>query len=239
LFAPGLISLQEWMVANNAVELQTGQLTSALDRLMRVLEDPRPVFQAIAGALEAETERNFEAQGRPSWVPLSAATIAARKKSNTGKSVLLILQDHGNLASSLSTDYGDDFALVGAGGAASAYAAVHQFGADIRHPPRQTEVRLRTDSKGNLLRQRKEGSARNLAVFAKQGSTAAGVAPSAARDQVRSSWHEVGEYAVHIPARPYLPFAGPANAAVLQPEAEASVMEIVQRALLDPFEFSS
>jgi hypothetical protein len=46
-----------------------------------------------------------------------------------------------------------------------AYAAVHEFGAVIHHPPRKGTVRLRTDVHGELLRQNVDSF---LAVFAKK-----------------------------------------------------------------------
>ena len=59
---------------------------------------------------------------------------------------------------------------VGAGNVQSAigsnviYAAIHEFGGTIHHDARESKVRLRTDAKGNRLRQ---SSNPNLFVFAK------------------------------------------------------------------------
>lgn len=211
-------------MSGEVIQLDAGAAAQALQALETAVSDASPMFRAIAGALEAETERNFAAQGRPSWVPLSKATIAERTKRNRGSSVLKILQDRGILAASVTSEWGADYALVGAGGAASAYAGVHQFGATITRPPYSVKVRLRTDAKGNLVRQGAEGKAKNLAVFAKDS-----------HKRVRESWHEVGEYTVNIPARPYLPFFGSAQNGVLQPEAAKSVLDIVQNALQGPF----
>ena len=199
------------------IEINTGAAAAKLAEAQKLLANGRSMFQQIAQVLEAETERNFQAQGRPSWVPLKASTIAARKKRNNGGSVMRILQDSGTLAASINTDYGGDFAQVGAGGAASAYAAVHQFGATVERAPYSTKVRLRTDAKGNLLRQGKDGK---LAVFAKDS-----------HKRARESWHEVGAFTVKIPARPYLPFLGSAQSAVLQPEAERSILDVVTTAI--------
>ena len=128
------------------------------------LADATPLFRSLASLLEAETEANFAAQGRPNWVPLSAATRAERLKRNKGGSVLKILQDSGILAASISSSYGADFALVGAGGAAKDYAAIHQFGGTVDVPAHSVKTRLRTDAKGGLVRQ---ANHKNLAVFAK------------------------------------------------------------------------
>lgn len=45
------------------------------------------------------------------------------------------------------------------------YAALHEFGGVVHHPARAGSVRLRTDARGNLLRQGANGK---LAVFAKK-----------------------------------------------------------------------
>lgn len=204
-------------------DINAGNAAPRITEVIELLQDGRPLFQRIAQVFEAETEANFAAQGRPNWVPLSAATIAARNKRNNGGSVLKILQDRGILASSISSDYGADFALIGAGGAARDYAAAHQLGATIDRAPYSTKVRLRTDAKGNLVRQGDEGSAKGRAVFAKDS-----------HKRVRESWHAVDAYRITIPARPYLPFTGSAAGATLQPEAAQSVLDVVVRMLGDP-----
>ncbi|MBE2244183.1 MAG: phage virion morphogenesis protein [Burkholderiaceae bacterium] len=192
-----------------------GKAAAQLHGVAQQLQDARPLFRSIAGMLEAQTEANFAAQGRPSWVPLAASTRAERLKRNRGGSVLKILQDRGILASSVSSSYGEDFAQVGAGGAAKDYAAIHQFGGTIERAAHSVKTRLRTDAKGNLVRQEAH---KNLAVFARDG-----------HKRARESWHEVEAYQVQIPARPYLPFSGPPDNAVLQPEAEASLLDLLQR----------
>ena len=183
-----------------------------------MLSDSTTLYRGIAGVLASVVEGNFEAQGRPEWVPLAKSTIARRTKQNKG-STLKILQDIGTLASSISSDYGPDFAVIGA---ATAYAATHQFGATITRPAHSTKVRLRTTAKGNLSRQRKN---KNLAVFAKNSDGSA-----------RESWHKVGEYTIKIPPRPYMPFRGPPGASVLQPEAETGVLELIEGMLQRAFE---
>lgn len=198
------------------VQINAGVAEAKLGALARQLEKPRSLFQAIAQLLEHETESNFETQGRPSWVPLAASTVKARAKRNSGGSVIQILQDRGILAASVSSDYGDDFALVGAN---TPYAAIHQLGGTINRAPYSTKVRLRTDAKGDLLRQ---GANSKLAVFAKDS-----------HKQVRESWHEVGAYAIKIPARPYLPFKGSAESGILQPETERKVLDLVSKMLGD------
>lgn len=203
------------------IDVDASQATPKIADAIAALQDGRPLFQRIAGILEAETEANFATEGRPHWAPLSRRTVAERTK-RAGGSVLKILQDRGILASSISSDYGPDFALIGAGGAARAYAAIHQFGGTIDRAPYSTKVRLRTDAKGNLLRQGDKGSAKGRAIFAKDS-----------HKRTRESWHAVDAYQITIPARPYLPFTGTSASATLQPEAAQSVLDVVARILSD------
>lgn len=199
-------------------EVQPGNAGKQLHEAAAQLRDATSLFRSIAQLLESETEANFAARGRPSWVPLSKATVAERLKRNKGSTVLKILQDRGILASSISSDFGSDFAMVGAGGAAKDYAAIHQLGGTIERAPYSVRTRLRTDAKGNLLRQ---AANRNLAVFARD-----------THKRARESWSTVEGYKVSIPARPYLPFSGPPDNAALQPSTEASLLDLLQRQLL-------
>lgn len=149
-------------------------------------------------------------------MPLAASTKRERLKRNRGSSVLKMLQDRGILAASVSSDFGPDFAEVGAGGAASAYAGLQQFGGTINRAAYSTKTRLRTDSKGELLRQGKDGKKKHLAVFAKDS-----------HKRVKETWNEVGPYSFRVPARPFLPISGPADHMTLQPVAEEKVLDIV------------
>lgn len=204
------------------IEINSREVQARIEEAASKLENMRPLFQRIAGVLEHETEANFAAQGRPHWAPLSKATIAARMKRNKGSSMLKILQDRGILASSISTAFGKDFAQIGVGGAARDYAAIHQFGGTIERAPQSRKTRLRTDAKGNLMRQGDEGSAKGRAVFAKDR-----------HKRAREQWSTVGPYQITIPARPYLPFTGSGAAAQLQPEAARSVLDAISRMLAD------
>lgn len=203
-------------------EINVKAATEMLARADGRLRNGSSMYQRIAGMLEAETEENFAAQGRPDWVPLSEATKRDRLKRNNGGSVLKILQDRGILASSVSSDFGADFAFIGAGGAAKDYAAGQQFGDDIEIPARSVKTRLRTDRNGNLIRQGAEGGKKNLAVFAKDS-----------HKRVRETWHESGPFSIHLPARPYLPFFGSGADATLQPTAERKLIDIVAEVVGD------
>lgn len=201
-------------------EINVKAASAILAKAKGGLRDGSSMYQRIAGMLEAETEENFTSQGRPDWVPLAEATKAERLKRNHGSSVLMVLQDRGILAASVSIDHGADFALIGAGGAAKDYAAAQQFGADIDVPARSVKTRLRTNKSGELLRQGATGSKKNLAVFAKDR-----------HKLVRESWSEVAAFSIHLPARPYLPFFGSGADATMQPSAETKLIDIVSDVL--------
>lgn len=198
-------------------EIDIGPVLKRFDVMAGAVKDATTLFEQIAGMLEKETEANFEAEGRPDWDEWKPSTKRERLKRNKGKSVLQMLQDRGDLVDSVSSVFGPDFAQIGA---ASPYAGTHQFGADINMPGRTVKTRLRTNAKGELLRQGTEGKKKHLAVFAKQKG-------SNPHKRFRESSSEVGPYMVHIPARPFLPISGPPEHMTLQPAAEEKVLDIV------------
>ena len=74
-------------------------------------ENLRPLMKNIAGIMATATEDNFEDEGRPDkWVDLSETTKKQRQK--IGKYPGQILQVSGQLASSVSTAYDDNSAVV-------------------------------------------------------------------------------------------------------------------------------
>lgn len=101
------------------IEIQADEALSALSGVARGLVDASPLMRMIAGSLVAETQKNFEAGGRPAWLGLSPGTL---KKRGAGAQTL---QDTGRLRASVSDDHGSDFARVGSN---VAYAAIHQLG---------------------------------------------------------------------------------------------------------------
>lgn len=197
----------------NSIEINVDEAIAKTDALYRAISNGSPLFQKIAGALEHETEVNFDQEGRPGWQAWAPATKAARLKRNNGSSDMKMLQDRGILAASIFSAFGDDFSAIGAGGAARDYAAIQHLGGTIHRSAYSTKVRLRTKESGDLLRQPNN---KHLAVFAKDD-----------HKRVRESWHEVPAYSFNLPARPYLPFIGSGSSAELQPEAVSSIFGII------------
>lgn len=104
------------------VEIEDRAVLDALEDLRARVSDLTPVMADVAQALASETERRFEQEG-PGWPSLANSTILARMKSShwPGK----MLQRSGQLAASIQTAHGRDYAQIGSN---KVYAAIHQFG---------------------------------------------------------------------------------------------------------------
>ena len=141
------------------VELQgVAELKRRIGEMIAHGRNTAPLMRQIAGIMADEVEENFEAEGRPAW-PKSKR--AAREGGKT-------LQDSGLLVASIQQFIAWD-ATSASVSTNRKYAAIHNFGGEIKRYPFSSTVRLRTDAKGNLLRQGDEGLKANLAVFAKSG----------------------------------------------------------------------
>jgi phage gpG-like protein len=114
-----------------------------------------PLQIQISGIMHDEVVGNFQAGGRdPEWPE------SQRVKKHGGHTLI----DTAQLVSSIQEFVTSNSAGVGTN---KDYAAIHNFGGEIKRQPFSGTVRLRTDAKGNLLRQGTEGLKANLAVFAK------------------------------------------------------------------------
>jgi len=183
------------------IYLEDAGVQQLLRRLQqRMLNLKRPMDE-IGQIITASVEKNFAAGGRWSgtvgqvmggseqWRPLKPSTIRKRTKARTWPGKILQVSA-GGLAASIAAKATEDSVTVGTN---KVYAAPHQFGATISMKGRNGSIRLRTDTKGNLLRQAREGKLRNLAVFAKGHHKRAVERSFSGKD-----------YTIDIPARPYL-----------------------------------
>ena len=106
------------------IRIDNQKVNDALLDIARRGENLRPLMKNIAGIMAHSTEENFKEEGRPDkWQELAESTIKQRKK--TGHYPGQILQVSTQLATSISTFYDDDFAVIGSN---LAYAAIHQLG---------------------------------------------------------------------------------------------------------------
>lgn len=99
------------------IEIDDSKLKYGLGQLLKNATTTRPMMNSIAMELTSLTEDNFadEAWGGSKWKSSAAA------KARQGRA----LQDTGQLAASISTKAGNDFARIGTN---KTYAAIHHFG---------------------------------------------------------------------------------------------------------------
>lgn len=106
------------------IKLDNKEVESRLLDLAQRSENLRPLMKNIAGVFAYSTEENFKEEGRPDkWTDLAESTKKQRTK--TGHYPGQILQVSGQLASSISTYYDNDSAVIGSN---LDYAAIHQLG---------------------------------------------------------------------------------------------------------------
>ena len=108
------------------IKIDNKDVERKLLELAQKSENLRPLMKNIAGIFASATEENFKNEGRPDkWIELSEATKKQRTKKKKWPGQ--ILQVSGQLASSISTQYDDESAIIGSN---LDYAAIHQLGGD-------------------------------------------------------------------------------------------------------------
>lgn len=106
------------------IKIDNKDIERKLLELAQKGENLRPLMKNIAGIFASATEENFQNEGRPDkWTELSEATKKQRTKQKKWPGQ--ILQVSGQLASSISTQYDDESAIIGSN---LDYAAIHQLG---------------------------------------------------------------------------------------------------------------
>ena len=106
------------------IKIDNNDVERKLLKLAQKGENLRPLMKNIAGIFASATEKNFKNEGRPDkWTELSEITKKQRTKQKKWPGQ--ILQVSGQLASSISTQYDDESAIIGSN---LDYAAIHQLG---------------------------------------------------------------------------------------------------------------
>ncbi|HCL4697378.1 TPA: phage virion morphogenesis protein [Salmonella enterica] len=109
-----------------AVVLDIRRIQTAFKELGEMANDS-DIPRVAAGALLSSTEQAFEKQADPvtgqHWAQWSDPYLAWREDHGYIPGQILTL--HGDLARSITTDYGPDYALIGS---PKIYAAIHQWG---------------------------------------------------------------------------------------------------------------
>ena len=168
-------------MANITIEVSDRSVLDAFNRLLAAAADPAPALNAVGRVLKTRVQQGFVSGTDPyghAWLPLK------RRKGSP-------LRDTGRLMNSIDYRVEASSVFVGTN---VVYAAVHQFGADIEQASYAIKQRLRTNKKGELLRQ--EGH-RNLARYAKSS-----------HKLVREVVAIVPAHTTHIPPRPFMPAEG-------------------------------
>ncbi len=94
--------------------------TQKFQGLIKGVQSASPLMRIIVGDMMGEVEDNFAQQGRPKWLGFKY-TPSAKRGGTSAK----LLQDSGQLASSIQEHSSNDTAAVGTN---KVYAAIHQFG---------------------------------------------------------------------------------------------------------------
>lgn len=132
-----------------------------------------------AAAIDAVTRLTYELEAYVKSQKLSGSPLHVRS---------------GNLRNSVNSQFSTAAGqYTGSVGTGIAYGAIHEFGGVIQMHMKPGIVRLRTDVKGNLMRQMKAGIETNLAIFAK-----------ASHKRVREVAHEGADYTITMPERSFL-----------------------------------
>ena len=111
---------------DNSLQLNVDnkEVTEALLELAKRGENLRPLMKVIAGIFASSTEENFKNEGRPDkWIDLAESTKKQRTKQRKWPGQILTVE--GQLASSVTTQYDDNSAVIGSN---KEYARIHQLG---------------------------------------------------------------------------------------------------------------
>jgi len=188
------------------IEGNTRILAHALQGLARAAQDLSPALGHIGEAMKTSTQNRILAGGPgpdgQSWPALSPGYLLIKKGPG-------LLRESGQLLDTITWKLKGDQAV--AIGSNKVYAAIHQFGGIIKLGARSGSLRLRTDAKGQLLRQ---GGGKG-AIFAKK-----------THKRFVERVFESAAHEVTMPARPFLGMS-----LKDQDETLAIIREHLQRAL--------
>jgi phage virion morphogenesis protein len=108
------------------IDVDVSGLEKAAKRLEQFNRSKSPLMRILSESMKAAVEENFARQGRPEWLGFAPSTLRRRQGG-------IILQNNGRLVASIEGRWDDASAIVGTN---VHYAAIHQFGGEIRRPPK-------------------------------------------------------------------------------------------------------
>ncbi len=166
--------------ASIRIGVEDAGVVGVLARVAAAGGDTLPLMQRFSAGLLASTQRRFltrTAPGGAAWQRLAPRT--ARERIRLGYGDTNILRRSGILYASLTDEATETTAEAGTN---NPYAAIHQFGGEIRHYARSQQIYQHYDAKTDTFDPTFRRRSRSN--FAR--------------------WVEIGEHTVTIPARPYL-----------------------------------
>jgi len=173
------------------IEVDSQPVRQALGAVVAAGGDLLPLFDAIGAAMVTSTQNRFLAQAGPGGVPWPKFAPATLKRMPKRRQPPLLLRDTLRLYNSLTFEADDGSVQWGTN---VIYAALHQFGGDVKHPERQASATFRFAEEG--------------AATAKDGRRVGSRLRFARANTRAKSRHTksftVPEHSVRIPARPYL-----------------------------------
>jgi len=142
-------------VANFRIEIDDSQVRAKLQELRAKTGDLKPALKNIGEYLRLRTEENFQNEQEPdgtAWTVLKPKTLKrkARKKSSINK----ILQDTGDLRSSIAYQVDDVSVSIGTNIRVKngfSLGAIHQFGAPKRNIPARPFLGLSSDDVDEVI----------------------------------------------------------------------------------------
>jgi phage virion morphogenesis protein len=126
------------------IKIDDRQVLDALNRLVELGRDMRPVMRDISTVLMGVVRDAFDTETDPAtgekWPDLSPKTTIPRREAS-GHWPGSVLQVTGQLAASIQPDYGADYAVAGTN---RPYASTHQFGARMGEFGRYSQISRRS-----------------------------------------------------------------------------------------------
>lgn len=110
-----------------SIDIDAKDLINTLSDMQEKLRDLSPLMMELSEAIKDSALENFKEQGRPKWPDISPLTKKIRTKKGYWPGKILTMRNE--LAGSITSDYGPNYALAGTN---KIYANIHQFGGTIK-----------------------------------------------------------------------------------------------------------
>jgi phage virion morphogenesis protein len=184
------------VTAGARVKVEDAEIRRAFRRAIDAGADPRALLDDVGAYAVASTQRRFEAEAGPGgvkWAPFARSTL--RRMSPRRRASPRLLRDTVRLYSSLVHQVLGDTLLVGTN---LEYAAIHQFGGEVKQPARTQTATFRLAQQGAGRKFDEDGN------VVRYGSRLRFAKASTRAKSRQEKTFDVGARTISIPARPYL-----------------------------------